>query len=178
MKVVKILLALVLTIVAVILIAALFLKKDMHAEREVVINKPKDVVFDYIKYIKNQDNYGKWQLMDPGMHKEYSGTDGTEGFIYRWDSKKVGQGEQTISKVIPGERLETELKFKGFMGGDAHCSLTTEAVGDNQTKVKWTFDSKMSWPMNGMQLFVNMDKMLGEDFQTGLNNLKTVLEKQ
>ncbi len=180
MKVVKILLALVLTIVAILLIAALFIKKDIHVEREVVINKPKDVVFDYVKMLKNQDNYGKWNKMDPGMHKEYAGTDGTEGFVSRWksDNKDVGQGEQTITKIVPGERMETDLHFIKPFESHAKAFYITEAVGTNQTRVKWGFDTKMNYPLNAMQLFINMNDAVGKDFQTGLDNLKAVLEKQ
>jgi len=56
--------------------------------------------------------------------------------------------------------------------------MSTEAVGGNQTKVKWGFNGKMPYPMNLMLLVMNMDKMLGDQLQTGLNNLKTILEKQ
>lgn len=180
MKVVKILLALILTVVAVLLIAGLFLKKDFHVEREVTINKPKDQVFNYIKYVKNQDNFSKWNLADPGMKKDYVGADGTVGFVYKWEStnKEVGQGEQTITKIVEGERMEAALHFVKPFESNAQCFFTTEAVDATQTKVKWGFDSKMPYPMNVMQLFMDMDKQIGGDFQTGLNNLKAVLEKQ
>jgi uncharacterized protein YndB with AHSA1/START domain len=178
MKVVKILLALVLTIIAIVLIAALFIKKDIHVEREVVINKPKEQVFDYIKLLKNQDSYSKWGEMEPTMHKEYSGTDGTVGFISRWKGDKVGQGEQTITKIVPGERLETDLHFIKPFESHANAFFTTEAAGPNQTKVKWGFDTKMNYPMNAMQLFMDMNESVGKDFQTGLDNLKVLLEKQ
>lgn len=180
MKIVKILLALILTVIAVLLIAGLFLKKEFHVEREVVINKPKDQVFNYIKYVKNQDNFSKWNLMDPGMKKEYTGADGTVGFVYKWESanNKVGQGEQSITKIVEGERMEMSLHFVKPMESNAQCFMTTEATGASQTKVKWGFDTKMSYPMNVAQLFFDMDKEVGNDFQTGLNNLKAVMEKQ
>ena len=180
MKIVKILLVLILLIVAVVLIAALFIKKDIHVEREVVINKPKDQVFDYIKQLKNQDNYGKWNKMDPGMHKEYAGTDGTVGFVSRWksDNKNVGQGEQTITKIVPGERMETDLHFIKPFESHANAFYTTEAVGTDQTRVKWGFDTKMNYPLNIMQLFFDMNDVVGKDFQTSLDNLKAVMEKQ
>lgn len=179
-KVIKILLALILTIVAVILIAALFMKKEMDIVREVTINKPKQDVFNYIKYIKNQDNFSKWNLTDPGMKKEYNGTDGTVGFRYHWtsDNKHVGEGEQTIAAIIEGEKVETDLHFMKPMQGNARAFFTTEAIGPAETKVKWGFHSVMPWPKNSMQLFMDMDKMVGDDLQAGLSNLKTVMEKQ
>jgi hypothetical protein len=55
--------------------------------------------------------------------------------------------------------------------------MNTNAVNDSTTKVTWGFKSKMAWPMNITKLFMNMEKMLGDDYQNGLNNLKAVMEK-
>lgn len=89
MKVIKGLLLIVLVLIGIALITALFVKKEYSVEREVVINKPKQEVFEYIKYLKNQDNYSKWNQLDPGMKKSYHGTDGTPGFIYSWKANKT-----------------------------------------------------------------------------------------
>ncbi|MCW2262733.1 MULTISPECIES: hypothetical protein [Sphingobacterium] len=81
MKILKKIVIVLLLIVAVLLITALFLKKDYAVKREITINKPKQEVFDYIKYLRNQNNFSKWAMMDPLMTKTYQGTDGTVGFI-------------------------------------------------------------------------------------------------
>ncbi len=75
-------------LVALLLIAALFIKKEYNIVREITITKPKTEVFSYIKHLKNQDNYSKWVRMDPNMKKDFRGTDGTVGFIYAWDGNK------------------------------------------------------------------------------------------
>ena len=87
MKIVKKVLIVVVVIVAIPLIIALFVKKEYSIEREITINKPQQEVFSYVKYLKNQDNYSKWVMTDPAMKKDFRGTDGTEGFVYAWDSK-------------------------------------------------------------------------------------------
>lgn len=178
MKILKRILFVLLAIVALVLITALFVKKDMHAEREVVINKPKSEVFNYLKYLKNQNEYSKWASMDPAMKKEFRGTDGTVGFVSAWDSEngKVGKGEQEIKGIKEGERIDYELRFIKPWESKATSYITTETVSENQTKVKWGFDSKMAYPMNIMQLFMDMDKMIGDDFSTGLSNLKGKVE--
>ena len=180
MKILKKILLVIAVLIVVLLITALFTKKEYAVEREISINKPKQAVFDYIKYIKNQDNFSKWAKMDSAMKKEYKGTDGTVGFVSAWDSdnKNAGKGEQEIKKITEGERLDLGLHFIKPFEGFADAYMSTAAAGDNQTKVKWGFNSKMKYPMNIMLLFMNMDKMIGDDLQTGLNNLKTVLEKQ
>ena len=179
MKILKFVLIGIAGIVALVLIVAAFVKKDYAVVREVTINKPKQEVFDYIKFLKNQDNFSKWAMMDPNMKKEYKGTDGTVGFTSAWDSqeKNVGAGEQEIKKITEGERVDFELRFKRPFEATDYAFMSTEPEG-SQTKVKWGFNGTMKYPMNIMLLCMDMDKMLGKDLDTGLTNLKTVLEKQ
>ena len=180
MKILKIILYILASIVALMLIVALFVKKDYSVEREIVINKSKEKVFDYIVSLRNQDNFSKWANMDPNMKKEYRGTDRTVGFVSAWDSndKNVGKGEQEISNITEGERIDYTIHFIKPFDAKAKAYMTTESKGKNETLVKWGFSSSMKYPMNLMLLFMDMEKMLGSDLETGLNNLKTVLENQ
>lgn len=173
-----IVLYIVLGLIALFLLAGLIISKDMNVQKEIVISKPKDEVFNYIKYLKNQQNYSKWATLDPDMKNEFSGTDGAPGFINRWwGNKKVGEGEQEIIAVEDGKALLTELRFIKPFKSLAKAKMTTEAIDANSTKVTWGFESKMNYPMNTMKLFMNMSEMIGKDFSTGLANLKAVLEK-
>jgi uncharacterized protein YndB with AHSA1/START domain len=179
MKILKIVLFSIIGFIALVLITALLVKSEYAVEREVIINKPKSEVFAYILPLKNQDNFSVWAQRDPNMKKTYKGTDGTAGFVSAWDSENehVGKGEQEIKKITEGERVDYELRFKKPFEATDYAFLTTEAVTDNQTKVKWGFNGKMPYPMNLMLLFMDMDKVLGKDLEQGLNNLKVVLEK-
>mgnify|MGYP003528902328 CR=1 FL=1 len=173
-----IVLYIILGIIAALLVAGLFIPKGMKATREIVINKPNAEVFNYIKQLKNQDNYSKWGSMDPNMKKEYRGTDATPGFVSAWEgNKKVGAGEQEIKGIVEGSRLDTELRFIKPFKSIAQSSMTTEAINDNSTKVSWGFEGNMNYPMNVMKLFMNMEKAIGDDFAIGLSNLKKVMEK-
>lgn len=178
MKLLKNLLLAVGLFVAVLLLVALFLKKDYNVVREVIINKPVNEVFEFAKYLKNQDKYSKWETMDENSKKSYSGTDGTVGFIAGWESENpdVGTGEQEITKIIENERLELELRFIKPFKSVSTAYMTTEMVGENATKVTWGFDGKMNYPMNLMLLFFNMEKMIGDDLQFGLDKMKGILE--
>lgn len=179
MKIVKTILLVIVGIIALVLIVAMFTKKEYAIEREIVINQPKQVVFDYIKLLKNQDNYSKWAKMDPNSKKVYKGTDGTVGFVSAWESldKNVGQGEQEIVKIDEGNRIDLGLHFIKPFDAKASAYMVTETVTENQTKVKWGFASKMPYPMNIMLLFMDMEKMLGDDLNIGLTSLKGILEK-
>lgn len=179
MKIIKKILLGIVILIALILIIGIFTKKEYTVERSIVINKPKQEVFDYIKSLKNQNEFSVWARMDPNMKKEYHGTDGTVGFISSWDSdqKDVGKGEQEITKIDEGNRIDFALRFIKPMEGNATAYMTTEPVAENQTTVKWVFEGKMGYPMNAMLLFMNMDKMLGPDLEQGLVNLKGILDK-
>lgn len=178
MKILKTILIAVGILIAVPLIVAIFVKKDYEVEREITIDKPKEEVFDYVKFLKNQDNYSKWATMDPDMKKTYRGTDGTVGFVSAWesDNKDVGKGEQEIKKITDGERIDFELRFFEPFESTEPAYMTTESVSENQTKVKWGFSGHMDYPMNIMMLFMDFEKMIGDDLDTGLKNLKAVLE--
>ncbi len=162
------------------LVVALFIKKEYAVERETVINKPKEVVFDYVKYLKNQENFSKWATMDAAMKKEFRGEDGTVGFVSAWDSqmKEVGKGEQEITKITDVERIDYELRYMKPFESTDYTYMVTESVNDNVTKVKWGFDGKMKYPMNRMLLFMDMEEILVGGLDQGLTNLKGVLENQ
>lgn len=100
-------------LIAIPLIVALFVPKEFAAQSEITIDKPKQEVFNYVKFMRNQDHFGVWQLSDPQMKKSEVGTDGQVGFKYSWDGEKVGKGSQTITRIVEGETIETSLDF-GF----------------------------------------------------------------
>lgn len=174
MKTVKTILIILAVVIAILLIAALFVKREFTSERQITINKPQQEVFDYIKYLGNQKNYDAWHKMDPTVKNTTSGTDGTVGFIYAWEGEKIGQGEQEITNIIAGERMDTKLRFKTPFESEASCYMLTESVGANETVVKWGISGKSPYPFNLLSLFFDM----GDDFDEGLQRLKTILENQ
>jgi uncharacterized protein YndB with AHSA1/START domain len=179
MKILKKILTFIGIFIGLVMIAAIFVKREYSVEREVVINKPKQQVFDYLKLLKNQDNYSKWAMMDPKMKKEYTGTDGTVGFISAWDSedKQLGRGEQEIKKIAEGERIDFQLRFFEPMSSTSPAYITTDSVSATQTKVKWGMSGTMAYPTNVVLMFMDISEILGRDLTTGLTTLKGVLEK-
>lgn len=165
-------------IIVLLLILALFVKKNFLVIRSIIINRPKAEIFDYVKYLRNQNDYSKWALMDPDMQKSFTGTDAIPGFISAWEgNKKVGKGEQEIKAIREGEKIDYELRFEKPMRSVAQSYMATESVRTDKTKVTWAVGGKMKYPFNLMGLFMNMDKMMGTDLDIGLNNLKALKEK-
>lgn len=173
------LVALIILLAAFAAVASFALPTELKVEREITINRPRADVFAYVKYLKNQNEWGPWHRKEPTMKQEFRGTDGTVGFVSYWKGEKdeTGEGEQEIKKITENERLDTELRFKQPFESTADAYLITEAAGENVTKVKWGFNGSMPRPFNLMCLVVDMDKELGKDFEEGLSSLKTVLEK-
>lgn len=163
-------------VIAIPFVIALFVKNDYAIEREITINKPTQEVFSYIKFLKNQDHYNKWVMMDPHMKKDFKGTDGSVGFVYAWDGNdEAGKGDQEIKEIDEGKNMIVEIHFIKPFAGIAHTAISTEPVGASQTRVNWEMKGSNPYPMNFMNLF--MGGMLGKDLTTSLENLKGILEK-
>lgn len=178
MKILKKILFVILGIVAVLLIIALFIPKDYTVSVSTNINKPQQEVFDYVKMIENQKNYSIWVMEDPNAKMEYKGTDGTVGFISAWDSqnKNVGKGEQQITNVIEGERIDVDLRFERPFKGEAKAATIVKAVSENESQVINEFYGHSPYPMNLMSVMAK--GMLKDAMSTNMNNLKNILEKQ
>lgn len=178
MKLIKIILIGFLLAVALLLLAALVLPSSYQVERSVSINKPKDQVFSYLVLLKNQDNFSVWMALDPNVKKTYKGEDGTVGFVSAWQSEKdeVGQGEQEITAIKPGERIDYELRFIAPFASVSPAYILTAQQAADQTKVTWGFKGDMPYPMNLLLLVMDMEQMIGNDLQQGLDKLKVLLE--
>ncbi|MEQ1553564.1 MAG: SRPBCC family protein [Ferruginibacter sp.] len=176
MKILKKLLLFVIFLIAIILIAALFISKDYLVEKSITINKPTAEVFNYIKFLKNQNEYSKWAKLDTAMVNTFTGIDATVGFKSSWEgNKEVGKGTQEIKKIDEGKRVDYELKFEKPMKDESLAYMSTDSVGVNKTLVKWGISGHMKYPFNFMGLFMN--KMIGGDLEIGLANLKNLQEK-
>lgn len=179
MIIIKRILVVLILIIAIVLIAAYFMPKEYAIQREIVIDKPADSVFKYVRYLKNQNQFSVWANIDPKMKLTYKGTDGTVGSVSSWESKvkEVGIGEQEITKITEGKRIDFALRFKEPMNDTAVGFMSTDAIAGNQTKVKWGINGVFPYPMNIMMPMMNMDKMIGKDLDKGLENLKEQMEK-
>jgi uncharacterized membrane protein len=165
-------------LIALVLIIAAFSKKDFAVERSITVNKPLPETYDFLTSLKKQDQWSKWTQLDPNMKKTYIGEDKTVGFISKWESdhKQVGEGEQEIVKLIPNQRIETQLRFLKPMKSIANAYFTIAAEGDEHTRVAWGFTSRTPWPFNAFMLFFNMENAIGKDFDEGLGNMKRMVE--
>jgi hypothetical protein len=167
------------SIVLMIMLVALFFPTSYSVKRDVIINRPKEEVFAFVKQLKNQDLYSVWQQMDPNMEKSFSGIDGTIGFTSSWKSKnrEVGSGSQTILRLTEGDSMVCQIAFKEPFESINQNYFTTTSEGDTGTRVEWGFKGEFPYPLNLFAVAMDMESMIGKDFQQGLNNMKVILEK-
>lgn len=143
----------------------------------IIIQKPKLVVFDYIKFCKNQDHFSVWNMADPKKKTHYEGTDGEVGFKYTWDStdKNVGAGTQEITEIKNGESVKFRLCFERPMKNVAVAEFVLIEIDKNSTEVSWNFNGPTKFPMSLFSFIFK--KILGKDMTKSLENLKAILEK-
>lgn len=177
MRILKKILFTILGLIALLLIIAIFVPRTYTVSVSETINTSSTEVFEYVKIIKNQENYSVWVMEDPKAKKVYSGTDGTVGFTSSWNSKNenVGEGSQTITKVIPNKRIDVDLHFIRPFEGDQKASTILKSIGNDKTIVTSEFYGNAPYPMNIMSFM--MKGMLGDQMSKNLKNLKDILEK-
>ena len=164
-------------IIALLLIIALFIKREHYVQRKIIINAPRQKVFDFLKFLKNQEQFNKWAKTDPDRKEEFKGTDGTVGYIYSWSgNKNAGAGEKEIKNIIEGKRIETEIRFVKPMEVSASVIMETESLPDDQTKVYLTNAGTLRYPLN--ILIPVAEKNFAKDMDISLTTLKDILEKQ
>ena len=150
---------------------------SFKVEREITINKPKAEVFAFLKSLKNEQKWSPWAKKDPNMSITYRGVDGAVGSVSAWSgNQEVGEGEQEVKNIVEGERIDLELRFKKPMENTGTAYFITEALGPQQTKVKWGTEGQSHFPTNIICLIINMKKMLADTFDEGLAQLKKVME--
>ena len=174
-KVIKFLGLGILGIIVFVLIVALFIPNDYSISVSTIINKPQKEVYDYVKLIKNQENYSVWVMKDPNVKIVYTGVDGTVGAKSSWVSldENVGEGSQQITKMSP-DRIDVAIHFEKPMKGDDTGATIVEAITENETKLTSEFYGHADYPMNLMSFvfkgFIEKDQI------QNLANVKKILE--
>lgn len=169
-----VLLGVVLTIV-IILITAALKPNTVHYERSAVMNAPADRILAQITDFHRWLPWSPWEKLDPEMKREYSGSTNGVGAKYHWSgNKKAGEGRMEIVEVKP-DQVTIDLNF--IKPWESKCvtifRTSTEAEG---TRLTWTMDGPNTFMGKVFGLFVNMDKMIGRDFESGLAGIKQLAE--
>ncbi len=171
----KILIALVLVVTVFIIVVALQ-PADFRITRSIVIDAPPAVVFNQVDDFRAWKAWSPWAKIDPDMKETFEGPARGKGAVYAWaGNKDVGEGRMTITQSRPSEYVEINLEFlKPF----AATNTTEFNVKDDagRTQVTWSMHGKNSFMSKAVCLFMDMDKVVGADFEKGLAQMKSLAE--
>lgn len=171
----KLLLGLV-AVIAIILIVASFQSDDMSVTRTATIAAPPEAVFKVVNDFRQWDAWSPWSKLDPAMKKTLEGPPEGVGAVYHWSgNNEVGEGTTRLVVSEPPKKVGMKLEFVRPMAGtsDVQFSFAPEGTG---TKVTWAMQGKKPFIGKVVGLFMDCEKMCGDQFNEGLANLKKIVE--
>ena len=174
----KILGALVVIVIVFIVVVAMR-PADFRITRTTNIAAPVEIIFQNVNDLHKWDAWSPWAKLDPNMKQTHEGAAVGVGAIYSWDgNKEVGAGRMTITESRTNEAILIKLEFlKPFAAvNDTEFTFKSADANGNQTVVTWTMSGTNNFMSKAFCLFMNMDKMVGGDFEKGLASLKTLTE--
>jgi uncharacterized protein YndB with AHSA1/START domain len=170
-------LAIVAVVIAGILIFAATKPDMFRVQRSATIAAPADKIFPHLLDFQRWPSWSPYEKKDPNMKRTFSGPATGPGATYAWDGdKNVGAGRIEVTEVSPNARLAFDLiMLKPFQARNkGEFTLEPQAGG---TRVTWAMYGPAPFITKLMQVFCNMDRMVGGDFEKGLADLKTISEK-
>ena len=149
-----------------------------RVERSAKIDAPAAVVFAQLEDLKAWSAWSPWEGKDPLMTKTFEGPAKGVGAAYTWQGNdKVGEGKMTITDSRPPSNLKLRLEFIKPFAAVATTELTVQPDSAGSSSVLWAMEGTNNLIAKMFGLFMNMDTMIGNDFATGLANLRVIAEK-
>jgi len=167
----------VIVLIAAVLIFAATRPKSFSVQRATSISAPPDKIFPLINDFKHWGSWSPYEKRDPAMKRAFSGAASGQGAVYEWDGNaKVGKGRIEIIDTSVPSRLTIKLDMIKPMEGHNIVDFTLEPRG-GVTQLTWAMRGSCAYMARLMGLVLDMDKMIGSDFEAGLASLKTLAEK-
>ncbi len=164
-------------LIAAVLIYATTLPDEFRVQRTARIKAPPEAIFALITDFHRWGAWSPYETKDPAMKRIFSGAASGQGAVYEWQGNSdVGTGRMEVKETTPPSRVIIQLDFLKPMEAHNIAEFTLEPGGDF-TQVTWNMVGPMPFLGKLMQVFFNMDKMVGNDFAAGLAKLKTATEK-
>jgi Polyketide cyclase / dehydrase and lipid transport len=163
--------------VAALLVYAATRPDTFSVQRSTRIQAAPDKIYALINEFPKWPTWSPWEKLDPAMQRTLSGASTGKGSVYEWSgSGKVGAGRMEITDTAPASKVVIKLDFiKPFEGHNV--TVFTLAPQGDTTEVNWVMSGPAPFISKLMGVFVNMDTMIGKDFEAGLANMKAAAEK-
>lgn len=168
--------ALAVGVVAILAYAAT--KPDsFRIERSANIKAPPEKIFPHLADLRAHGAWSPWEKKDPAMKRAFSGTASGKGQVYEWDgNSEIGKGRIEIADIAAPAKVAMNLHFIKPFEAQSRADFTLKPNGDGTT-VTWAMYGPQPFVGKVMGLFIDCDKMVGKEFETGLASLKAIAEK-
>jgi uncharacterized protein YndB with AHSA1/START domain len=163
--------------IAIVLILAMTKPDTFNFQRAITIKAPAEKIFPLINDFHQWRGWSPYEDRDPALKRSYSGAASGKGAVYGWEgNKNVGSGRMEITDSSAPSKIVIKLDFLKPFEAHNTAEFTMLPQGD-ATSVTWRMHGPASFVSKLMQVFMNLDNMVGKDFETGLANLKNLTEK-
>lgn len=172
----KVLLVLVVLVVALVVVIAT--RPDSYrVERSTTIDAPAATIFAEVEDLRAWGAWSPWEKRDPAMKKTFSAATAGVGASYAWEgNKEVGKGKMTVIALRPTDHVAHRLEFLEPFPSTAETAFDLKPEGPEKTRVTWSMSGKNNFIGKAFALVMDMDKMIGKDFEDGLASLKRTAE--
>jgi hypothetical protein len=151
---------------------------EYKIERSIVVDAPVEDVYPYVVIFRRWQEWSPWAKLDPKMVVEYGGPKGGYGSTYHWKGDdKVGEGKMTMTGALKDELVQIKLEFIKPWAQVSRTEFRFKAEAPARTLVTWTMTGTHDWVGKLFAVFVDMDKVVGADFEKGLLALKALGER-
>ena len=159
-----------------VLVVASTRPNEIRVQRSARINASPERIFPHINDFNRWVNWSPYESLDPDMRKTMSGAPSGTGAIYEWDgNSKAGKGRMEILDSSAPTRLDIKLDFERPFKAKNTARFALAPSG-SATDVTWSIRGPQPFMSKVMSIFLNMDNLIGRDFERGLQNLKSVAE--
>ncbi len=149
---------------------------EYRVARTVTITAPAPAVFVQVNDFRKWEAWNPWAKLDPAMKQTYEGAPAGAGAIYTWaGNNEVGEGRMTLTESRPSDLIRIKLEFLKPFAATSTAEFTFKPEG-KQTVVTWSMAGKVNFMAKVAHLFMNMDRMIGDNFDKGLARLKSITE--
>jgi len=164
-----------LVVIGFVIVAALQ-PADFRISRQTTIAAPPAAVFPHVNNLSKWRAWSPWEGLDPNLKRTYEGPASGEGASYAWvGNSQVGEGRMTITESKTNQLVRLRLEFLKPFQATNQTEFTFEPTG-GRTAVTWSMTGKHTFMGKAMSLVMNMDRMIGKNFEDGLDKLKAVTE--
>jgi hypothetical protein len=160
----------------VLLVLAAMKPDTFRVARSTTIKATPETIFPLIADMHRFNTWNPYERKDPNLKGTYSGPASGKGAAYAWESKEVGTGSMEITDTAPPSKVAIRLDFVKPFEAHNNVDFTLVPKGD-ATEVTWAMAGPVPYVGKVMHVIINMDRMVGDDFEAGLANLKALAEK-